>query len=133
MNKSYKEILFTIAKYLSVIAVSAILGFLLLLVAYKLPVGRMRHNIRESAGFLADVGDHDRWNGTYAFYSEIDYFTDSLMLSTAVYNGDGTVLDKSLRNLRVDFNDIPEKSDDLVADLIIGGMEVDRQIDLEPF
>ena len=115
-NKSIqlvKDILIAV----TLVLISSFIGVVLLGAVYMIPSDSVREHIKESSSFLSEHDDHYKWNGNGNYYSEVDLFTDSLMMSTAAYNGDMSLVDKVLLNPRFDDSEIPQKSDDLVEDV----------------
>lgn len=77
-------------------------GILLLTAVYALPTDRMRHNVEISLPYLLTEGDRYQW-APYHNGTELDGFTDSIMLGNAIYDGSGSALHNALVNPRAEF------------------------------
>lgn len=74
-----------------------LIGFLLLVLVYMLPVGSMRENVKGSAGEWYEEG---AWPVMINGYSGsiLDNFTDSLMLSIAIYENEESTVTQAMKN-----------------------------------
>lgn len=78
-----KQILKTLCKMAITLAVSAVVGTLLLSAAYSLPTDRIKDNVRKSVGQLALEGDHfSVFSGLK--YTEFDNYSDANYLNAAM-------------------------------------------------
>ena len=77
-------------------------GVVLLTAVYALPTRRMRHNVSISLPYLLAEGDRYQW-APYHNGTELDGFTDALMLSNAIFEGTGNPLQDALTNPRMEF------------------------------
>ena len=70
------------------LGISVILGYILLVLVYCIPINRMEENIRESAAIFVEEGMYpQKLNNNID--SRLDNWTDSMMLLTAVKENDG--------------------------------------------
>lgn len=99
-NKLAKECMWIVI----VLIVSIITGTILMIAAYILPVEPMQAHARETISMQVDEGDDYRWI-LKDFTSMSDNFTDSLMINTAIYNGNEGLVDKALLNPRIDYEE----------------------------
>ena len=77
-------------------------GVLLLTAVYALPTARMRHNVSISLPYILSEGDRYQW-APYHNGTELDGFTDAIMLSNAIYDAQGSPLHNALVNPRMEF------------------------------
>ena len=85
---------------ISCVAIAAIAGAILLVLAYTLPVDQIRKNVRESLPIFQMEADNYYWApGHHA--SKIDGFTDSLMLNEAAYIGTGSAVKDAMEGAYV--------------------------------
>lgn len=81
-------------------------GYLLLMIAYLLPVEKMQENLSESINILTEEQEYHKvipgYNST-----QLDNFTDSWMLGNAVYNSDLPLWKKALTCTSADYGDGP--------------------------
>ena len=77
-------------------------GVLLLTAVYALPTARMRHNVSISLPYLLSEGDRYQWAPSHTG-TELDGFTDAIMLSNAIYEAEGSPLHSALVNPRMEF------------------------------
>lgn len=88
-----------ILKTLIILFSSIVIGFLLLVLVYLLPVKSMKENVKESIPIFQQQGVY--YNViTQNYATQLDNFTDSLMLQHAIYNGDEGVLNKTINVYR---------------------------------
>lgn len=94
-----KTFLKMIPKLAAVVALSAIAGFLLLILVYLLPTASMEENVAASVEIF-------RREGTYPVTdimgvdTRLDNYTDALMLLSASYPGEESALEKALKVYR---------------------------------
>lgn len=77
-------------------------GVVLLTAVYALPTRRMRHNVSISLPYILAEGDRYQW-APYHNGTELDGFTDAIMLSNAIFAGTGDPLRDALTNPRMEF------------------------------
>lgn len=77
-------------------------GVLLLTAVYALPTARMRHHVSISLPYILSEGDRYQW-APYHNGTELDGFTDAIMLSNAIYDAQGSPLHNALVNPRMEF------------------------------
>lgn len=77
-------------------------GVVLLTAVYALPTRRMRHNVSISLPYILSEGDRYQW-APYHNGTELDGFTDAIMLSNAIFEGTGNPLRDALTNPRMEF------------------------------
>lgn len=65
------------------IAVSCLVGYLLLVMVYCIPTENMEKHVKESVPIFLKEGDYPKITGSTT--SQLDNFTDALMLLTASY------------------------------------------------
>ncbi|WP_099467048.1 hypothetical protein [Konateibacter massiliensis] len=76
------------------------LGFVLLFFSHLLPSERIALHVRESGSVLQTETDY--WVITHGdISSTLDNFTDAIMLLSAGYTGDGSLLEKTVYNYRI--------------------------------
>lgn len=81
-----------------------VVGFVLMLVVYALPVGRMKNNIAESHEIFNYEGQYPQI--TQDFKSmQLDNYTDALMYATAIHPGNGNLIKDALSNARYEYRD----------------------------
>lgn len=82
---------------LLIIAVSVLLGFLILTAAYAVPAGSLKSNAQASAGIFDVEKDApvDKLSGRMQ-----DNSTDALMLNTAAYSGEESLVEKAIKSYR---------------------------------
>lgn len=95
----------TTCKRIAVITMmTLVVGFTLMLVAYALPVGRMKNNIAESHEIYNYEGQYPQI--TQGFKSmQLDNYTDALMYATAIHPGSGNLIKDALGNARYEYRD----------------------------
>ena len=103
-----------IIKMLLIVVSGIFVGFLLLINVYALPTEKMRDHVRESREDLLEEGDRLKWGG-YLTYS--DGFTDSIMISKAIYNGRGSLFEKSMMNYGVQTEGYSSMTEQVIAAL----------------
>ena len=110
----------TICKKLTGITIiTLVAGFVLMLVAYALPVGRMKNNIAESHEVFNYEGVYPQI--TQGFKSmQLDNYTDALMYATAIHPGNGNLIQDALSNARYEYNDtsMPQALNDYANDVV---------------
>lgn len=89
----------TLGKSILLVVVCAVAGLLLLLAAFSLPSGRTQENMATSAAIFAKEGAYPQVN-TLGANSQLDNFTDALMLMNAAYVEDTSLLDRVINVYR---------------------------------
>ena len=92
-------------RYILVLMISILLGFIFIELSYQIPSKYICQNILASQDDLSD--DSNNLNGSFLTkynYTNPDNFTNSLILSTALIDGKGTGLSTALLNPHPDFN-----------------------------
>lgn len=84
---------------------SVIIGTILMISVYCLPVSRMRENARKSLAIYELEGDYYRWAPDYES-SQLDNFTDSLMINNAIFLGRDSVVYDAMTNPFVTYDDL---------------------------
>lgn len=101
MDSLLKKIMLTVNIFLLTVG----LGFLLIVVIYALPTGKINLHVRESGASLQQEGNYWRMLPNSP-NTNLDNYTDSLMLLTAAYDEAGTkLLQRALNNYRITIND----------------------------
>ena len=100
MNK--KDILPLLLRAALSLLAAILAGVVLLTAVYALPTARMRHNVSISLPYILSEGDRYQW-APYHNGTELDGFTDAIMLGNAVYAGSGSPLGDALVNPRMEF------------------------------
>ncbi len=98
------KIIKTCLRYLFVLVISILLGFLLIELSYQIPSKYICENILASKDDLAD--DPNNLNGSFLTkynYTNPDDYTNSLILSSALIDGRGTGLSTALLNPHPDY------------------------------
>ena len=100
MNK--KDILPLLLRGALSLLAAILAGVVLLTAVYALPTARMRHNVSISLPYILSEGDRYQW-APYHNGTELDGFTDAIMLGNAIYAGSGSPLGDALVNPRMEF------------------------------
>lgn len=79
---------------------SVFIGVVCLLAVYALPVGRMKSHVAQSSAIFDAEEAYPELITGYAF-TRLDNFTDSIMLSIAMYDGEGSLSEKAMANYRM--------------------------------
>ena len=82
-------------KTILILIIGTIVGVLLLVGVYLLPTGRMERNVRDSLPLLERETSYIHLLPNVDM-SELDNFTDALMLNNAVYKGNESAVDKAM-------------------------------------
>ncbi|HBA70361.1 MAG TPA: hypothetical protein DCZ40_13535 [Lachnospiraceae bacterium] len=97
----------TIMKYIGKLGAGIVIGVLMLIAVYALPIGRMKENVARSS----EVFNYERMYPQIIFgykYMQLDNYTDSLMLGEAIYEGTENILDKAMSNYRIASDELPQ-------------------------
>lgn len=97
------KITFMLVKSVVILFIGSIIGFILLYASYCLPVDNMYKNAQESIPLFKFEGTYPQLIFDY-YETQLDNFTDALMISNAIYNGDKTTLDKTINVYRLCVN-----------------------------
>lgn len=99
-------------KSTALIVISACIGLLALMAVYALPTEPMSRHVKDSIEIYQKEGLYYSW-APGKNSSQIDNFTDSIMLRETIYPADGSVLENALLNPNFGYKD-----DDQVQSLI---------------
>ncbi|MBR1771418.1 MAG: hypothetical protein IJ747_05265 [Lachnospiraceae bacterium] len=86
-------------KYFLTLILSVLVGASLLIIVYKLPVGRATQNVVSSIGYLG--GDFPDWSGST--FTVSDGFTDLIMINTSIFNGRDNAVYYALQSPHIEF------------------------------
>ena len=96
-------------KILLILFISTIVGFLLLLIAYALPAGRIEKNLEKSLTIFENEETYERDIYNYD-NTQLDNFTDAIMLENASYIGDQSIVDKAINVYKYNNHSDPRES-----------------------
>lgn len=120
---TFKSIAYLCLKLFLVILLCAICGIAALTAAYSIPTTRINENISQSAELLEKEGLYPSvYTGVS---SQLDNFTDSLMLHTAGYELTESPLEEAALINRLECVDYHHALDSLLADVYNTGREFD--------
>ena len=102
MTVNKKDILPLLLRAALSLLAAILAGVVLLTAVYALPTARMRHNVSISLPYILSEGDRYQW-APYHNGTELDGFTDAIMLGNAIYGGSGSPLGDALVNPRMEF------------------------------
>ena len=88
-------------KYIATLCISIIAGMLLLFMVYTLPVQNMKANVARSSDIFNYEGVYPQLSNGYK-YTQLDNYTDSIMLGAAIYDEPGDIVTKAVNNYHVD-------------------------------
>lgn len=97
-----KEKLRLVGLSLGSLMAAILAGILLMTAVYLLPTARMRHNVEISLPYILSEGDRYQW-APYHNGTELDGFTDTIMLGNAIYEGRGSALHDAMVNPRAEY------------------------------
>ena len=83
---------------------AVIVGFLLLVMAYSLPTGRMRQNVAASSEQVSSEGGYYQWAKGYK-NAQADNYTDASLILNAIYPGSGNVVKDAMNAPRILYGD----------------------------
>lgn len=86
--------------WLGSLAAAILIGTLAILAAYSLPVGRMKKHVAKSSSIFDVEEAHPELITGFAF-TRLDNFTDSIMLGIAMYDQEGSLVEKAMSNYRM--------------------------------
>lgn len=92
-----------IISWFTVVITVVLLGFGLMCWVYCMDTEEMQIHLKESQNIFSLEGDYPRIDGSES--SQLDNFTDALMLLTAGYNGTESIIDKAMNNYRLTVKD----------------------------
>lgn len=77
-----------------------VIGFALMFMSHLLPSGKIAEHVRESGSIIRDETDY--WVMTHGdITSQLDNFTDAIMLLSSGYTGDESLMEKTIYNYRI--------------------------------
>lgn len=88
-------------KYIAILGISIIVGMLMLVAVYALPVKSMKVNVTKSS----EIFNYERINPQIVHgykYMQLDTYTDCLMLQAAIYDGAESTVNKAVNNYHID-------------------------------
>lgn len=88
-------------KYTGVLVFCITAGMLLLAAVYALPTGAMKANVARSSEIFNYEGIYPQLVTGYK-YTQLDNYTDSIMLGAAIYEGTESIIDKAVNNYHPD-------------------------------
>ncbi len=111
-----------IAYTIVVILASAVVGYLLLVLAYLLPVDRIRDNIEVSFSIQRTESDRYDW-APNIMSSSLDGFTDSIMLNMAAFKSDRGAFVDAADNICVWDDDLEGSTVDILSNHVLNKNE----------
>ena len=93
--------IYSLIKYVAALCVSIIIGILILIAVYTLPVKNMKANVARSSEIFNYEGIYPQLVNGYK-YMQLDNFTDSIMLGAAIYDGVEGTINKAVYNYHPD-------------------------------
>jgi len=100
-------------KYLKITGICLFIGYALLLLVFLLPVTPMKNNLKEDITLFENEGYYNQMIEGYKS-TQLDNYTDIIMLMNAIYDGPEPFYQKAFANYRYndsDLNNIDELSD----------------------
>lgn len=92
--------------YIGKLGISIIVGMLLLIVVYTLPVQNMKANVGRSSDIFNIEGTYPQLSYGYK-YTQLDNYTDSIMLGAAIYDGTEGIVNQAVNNYHIDSEQLP--------------------------
>lgn len=92
-------------KYIATLGISIIIGMLMLVAVYALPVAEMKANVARSS----EIFNYERMYPQIVHgykYMQLDNYTDSIMLGAAIYDGAESAVNKAVNNYHIDSTQI---------------------------
>lgn len=86
-----------------ILILGILLGVALIVVAYMLPTNRIKENIKKSINTFEDEGPYCVVVNGY-IGTQLDNFTDTIMLSNAIYDGNDSIIEKSMKIYRYKYS-----------------------------
>ncbi len=109
-DKLVHIIISKICPYLIIFLVGGMSGLALLLLVYLLPVYQMKNNLQKDLYIIEEEGDYyNLVEGVKC--TQLDNFTDTVMLSLAVYDGEENVFIQAISGNHYDEEDLPDISE----------------------
>lgn len=96
-----------------IVILGILLGFILLLLAYLLPASRMKSNVEKSTYSFYMEGTYRRIIDKYES-TKLDNYTDAIMLESAMYDGNESIIEKVMDVYRYNNNEEGSPSEQLV-------------------
>lgn len=97
-----KYLMKTIFKLLMTILAGIVLGFVLIVLAYTIPVNRIEKNVKSGVERYNDEGRFHEivpsWHLSWA-----DHFTDSIILSTTMCDSKESLIKRAMKNQRIEY------------------------------
>ena len=90
--------------FMSSLIASIMIGTILMIAVYCLPVSAIRINAKKSLSIYERENDTYNWAPGISS-SHLDNFTDSLMINNAVFLGTGSVIDDAMNNPWLNYED----------------------------
>ncbi|WP_342758670.1 hypothetical protein [Kineothrix sedimenti] len=87
------------------LVICIIAGTLLILAVYILPTASMKENVARSSSVFDYEGIYPQLANGYK-YTQLDNYTDSIMLGAAIYGEGGSLLDEAMNNYHIDCDDL---------------------------
>lgn len=82
-----------------------VVGTILMLAVYNLPIDTIRNNVRKSLSIYETENDGYYW-APWISSSHLDNYTDSLMINEAAFLGTGSVVNDAMNNPWVNYEDL---------------------------
>lgn len=104
MESIMKEKIRTVIKLFGLLLAGVVLGFVMIVGVYAIPVDRMVKHAESAAQSLYDMQDIDitandkQWCGL-----GVDTFTDSIIISTSICNSGDNIVEKAMANRRIEY------------------------------
>ena len=92
-------------KYIAVLGISVVIGMLMLVTVYSLPVAEMKANVARSSEIFNYERIYPQIVNGYQ-YMRLDNYTDSIMLGAAIYDGAESTVNKAVNNYHIDSTQI---------------------------
>lgn len=92
-------------KYIAVMGISVVIGMLMLIAVYSLPVAEMKANVARSSEIFNYERIYPQIVNGYQ-YMRLDNYTDSIMLGAAIYDGAESTVNKAVNNYHIDSTQI---------------------------
>ena len=98
---------------LTCLLLSVIVGTILMIAVYCLPVLRIRENVRNSLGIYQLENDYYRWAPDYES-SQLDNFTDALMINNAIFLGRDSIVYDAMTNPYITYDDLATQTECMI-------------------
>lgn len=98
-----RSVINTGIKYAGILLASILLGMMLMILVYCLPVSSMKANVQRSTEIYEYEGVYPQLMWGYKM-SQLDNSTDATMLLNAIYSGSGSVVEKAVRVFRIEYS-----------------------------